>query len=111
MSRPGEVRCYDNACVDGKFLLSPSAAVEPAFAAKAISMFGPVGSTLARPSRPRGSPPCASCLLENGFQAGVEDDEPQPPGGFERLQHPLQRQRLVLDVGVGSSWRRPGSDS
>jgi hypothetical protein len=38
--------CLTSAAVNGLFLLSPSDAVDPAFEAKAISVFGLVGSTL-----------------------------------------------------------------
>ena len=41
--------CFTSAAVNGLLVLSPSDAVEPALEAKAISVFGLAGSTLARP--------------------------------------------------------------
>src|SRR5882672_11702821 len=51
-SRPGFVTYFTSAAVKGLYLPSPSDAVEPAFDAKAINVFGLFGSTFARP-RPR----------------------------------------------------------
>src|SRR5882724_2227604 len=48
-SRPGLGRYLTSAAVNGLFLLSPSDAVDPAFAAKAIRVLGLVGSTFANP--------------------------------------------------------------
>ena len=49
-SNPGVVKCSANAVAKGlDFVLSPSEAVKPAFAANAIMVLGLGGSTLARP--------------------------------------------------------------
>ena len=51
----------------GLYLPSPSDAVEPAFAAKAISVLGLVGSTLAKPRLIPRTPIVRFMLLLNGL--------------------------------------------
>src|SRR2546428_9804335 len=55
-SRPGLGRYLTRAAVNGLCLLSPSDAVDPAFAANAISVLGLAGGALLRPPA-RGRPP------------------------------------------------------
>src|SRR6202034_3063874 len=66
-SRPGLGRYLTNAEVNGLFLLSPSEAVDPAFAAKAISVFGLFGSTLANPRPTARAPIVRFMVLSNGL--------------------------------------------
>jgi hypothetical protein len=58
-----------------------------------------VGSTLARP-RPTERLATLHRVGEGVVAAGIEDHEPQPPGGLERLEHPIERNGLVLDVEI-----------
>ena len=93
--------CFTSAAVNGLFLLSPSDAVEPAFDAKAISVFGLLGSTLARP-RPIGARTDGSLhrLGEGIVAAGIEDHQPKLLGRLDRYQNPIQREGFVVDIEV-----------
>ena len=53
----------------------------------------------ALPDRARGHRPLHG-LGKRIVAAGVEDDQPQLLGGLDRDQHAVQRERLVIDVGV-----------
>ncbi len=56
-----------SAAANGLFLESPSEALEPALAAKAIIVFGLVGSTLARPRPMLRAAIVRFMVLENGL--------------------------------------------
>jgi hypothetical protein len=86
--------------VKGLFLLSPSDAVDPALAAKAISVFGLPGSTLASPRPIARDPIVLHGLVEGIVTAGVQDDEPQLLGRFDDRQNAIERNSLVERIDV-----------
>jgi hypothetical protein len=90
-----------SAAVKGLLLLSPSDAVDSAFAAKAISVFGLVGSTLASPRPTSARPDCAlHGLVEWIIPARVQNDEPQLLRGLNDRQNAIERDCLVKCVDV-----------
>ena len=92
---------FSNAAVNGLCAPSPSAAVDPALAAKAISVSDESGSTSRQAAPERARRAHALHLLGKGIvAAGVEDDEAQPPGRLENPDDPLERHGLVVDVEV-----------
>jgi hypothetical protein len=84
------VRWSASAVANGLFFLSPSAAVEPARAAKAVRVLGRSGSTLARPWPIARWAMVRFMVLAKGLSpAGIEDDQAQLMRRFDCDQHPV----------------------
>ena len=94
----------DQRAVNGLFLPSPSAAVEPALEANAIRVFGLVGSTLARP-RPMAREASVRFIVRvNGLSRHASRMTRRSfLRGLHREENTLQRQRLVqMSLSVSS---------
>ena len=100
-SSPGFGRCLTRAAVNGLFLVSPSDAVDPAFAANAIRVLGLPGSTLARPRLiAAGADGALHGLVEGIVAAGIQNHQPQLLGRLDHGQDALQRDRFIEGVDV-----------
>src|SRR5215468_3795721 len=97
-SRPGRGRYFNSAAVNGLFASSPSVAVQPALAAKAISVFGLTGSTLASPRPTAREATTRRMAWRNGLSRHA--NEPKLPGRLNDRQHAFKRQRLVERIDV-----------